>query len=113
MVGIVKAKNLKENKMIFTDKFVLSISEASIFTGISQSTIKRLIEINDFVDGIKITPRRVVFKKSDIENWVNTRPKNKSDIIDNKKTVRCPSNHVELNQAFNNELIETKRKKEL
>ena len=99
--------------MIFTDKFVLSISEASIFTGISQSTIKRLIEINDFVDGIKITPRRVVFKKSDIENWVNTRPKNKSEIIDNKKKVRCPSNHVELNQAFNNELIETKRKKGL
>ena len=99
--------------MIFTDKFVLSISEASIFTGISQSTIKRLIEINDFVDGTKITPRRVVFKKSDIENWVNTRPKKKSEITDNKKKVRCPSNHIELNQSFNDELKEIIRQKEL
>ncbi len=39
--------------MEFNNKFVLSIKEASIFTGISQSTIKRLIVIDDFVEGIK------------------------------------------------------------
>ena len=34
--------------MEFNNKFVLSIKEASIFTGISQSTIKRLIVIDDY-----------------------------------------------------------------
>ena len=56
--------------MELNNKFVLSIKEASIYTGISQSTIKRLIVIDDFVEGIKLTSRRVVYKKTDIENWV-------------------------------------------
>ena len=49
--------------MELNNKFVLSIKEASIYTGISQSTIKRLIVIDDFVEGIKLTSRRVVYKK--------------------------------------------------
>ena len=85
--------------MELNNKFVLSIKEASIFTGISQSTIKRLIVRGEFVEGIKLTSRRVVYKKTDIENWVNKRPKTKSEITFKKK-VRCPSNLPELKQAF-------------
>ena len=48
--------------MELENKFLLSIKEASIFTGLSKSTIKRLMEIDDFVEGIKITARRLVFK---------------------------------------------------
>ena len=77
--------------MNINNKLVLLIKEASIFTGVSKSTLKRLIEIDDFVVGIKITQRRVVFKKSDIENWVNTRPKIQSEIYHSKKKVRCPA----------------------
>ena len=38
--------------MELSNKFLLSIKEASIFTGLSESTIKRLIAIDDFVEGI-------------------------------------------------------------
>ena len=89
--------------MVFTNKFVLSISEASIFTGLSTSSLKRLIQINDFVEGIKVTPRRVVYRKNDIEKWINSRPKSKPHEIFDKKKVKCPVNSNELNQAYMDE----------
>ena len=91
--------------MTFKNKFVLSINEASIYTGISKSTLKRLIKIDDFIEGIKITPRRVVYRKSDLENWINNRPKIKSEVIDKKK-VRCPSTLLELNHAYKTDQLE-------
>ena len=45
--------------MELSNKYLLSIKEASIFTGLSVSTIKRLLVIDDFVEGIKITTRRI------------------------------------------------------
>ena len=97
--------------MELSNKFLLSIKEASIFTGLSVSTIKRLLVIDDFVEGIKITTRRVVFKKSDIENWINTRPKIISEINDNRKKVRCPSSHLELDMAYKIELEQLKHRR--
>ena len=90
--------------MIFSNKFVLSISEVSLFTGLSKSTIKRLVKINDFVEGIKLTPRRVVYRKTDIEKWINSRPKSKPHEIFDKKKVKCPVNINELNQAYMDEV---------
>ena len=99
--------------MELENKFLLSIKEASIFTGLSKSTIKRLMEIDDFVEGIKITARRLVFKKSDIENWINSRPKLMSQISDNKKKVRCPSSSLELDIAYKIELDQLKQRRGL
>ena len=49
--------------MKLENKFLLSFKEASMFTGLSKLTIKRLIEIDDFVECIKLTLRRVIYKK--------------------------------------------------
>ena len=55
----------------------LTIKEVSNLLGISTSTINRLITNGDFPNKIKLSPRRIVFMKNDIENWINTREKNK------------------------------------
>ena len=55
----------------------LTIKEVSNLLGISTSTINRLITNGDFPNKIKLSPRRIVFMKNDIENWIKTREKNK------------------------------------
>ena len=49
----------------------LTIKEASNLIGISVSTINRLIKKGDFPLKIKISPRRIVFMKHQIEEWIN------------------------------------------
>ena len=55
----------------------LTIKEVSNLLGISTSTINRLITNEDFPNKIKLSPRRIVFMKNDIDNWIKTREKNK------------------------------------
>ncbi len=54
-----------ENSPFFT------IQEVSEFLGISISTINRLIKNGDFPQKIKISPRRIVFMKKEIEEWID------------------------------------------
>jgi len=54
----------------------LSIKEVSQLLGISISTINRLIKRGDFPPKIKISPRRIVFMKKQIQEWID---KKKSD----------------------------------
>ena len=54
----------------------LSIKEVSELLGISVSTINRLIKRGDFPPKIKISPRRIVFMKKQIQEWID---KKKSD----------------------------------
>ena len=49
----------------------LTIKEASNLIGISVSTINRLIKKGDFPPKIKISPRRIVFMKEQIEEWID------------------------------------------
>ena len=49
----------------------LTIKEVSKLIGISVSTINRLIKKGDFPPKIKISPRRIVFMKHQIEEWIN------------------------------------------
>ena len=87
----------------------MSINNVSNYIGISTSSIKRLIEVNDFVEGIQITTRRVVYRTKDIQNWVDRRSKNTNpEVIGVKKKVRCPSTPIEVNQAYDQELAELK-----
>ncbi len=49
----------------------LTIKEVSEFLGISVSTINRLITNGDFPPKIKISPRRIVFMRNPIQEWLD------------------------------------------
>ena len=56
-----------ENSPFFT------IQEVSEFLGISISTINRLIQKGEFPPKVKISPRRIVFMKSEIDEWIKSK----------------------------------------
>ena len=56
-----------QNSPLFT------IQEVSEFLGISVSTINRLVKIGDFPPKVKITPRRIVFMKNEIDEWIKSK----------------------------------------
>ena len=51
----------------------LTIKEVSKLLGLSVSTINRLVKKGDFPLKIKISPKRMVFMKKEIEEWINSR----------------------------------------
>ena len=57
----------KDNSPFFT------IQEVSEFLGISTSTINRLIKKGDFPPKVKISPRRIVFMKKEIDDWIDAK----------------------------------------
>ena len=60
----------RDNSPFFT------IQEVSEFLGISTSTINRLVKKGDFPPKVKISPRRIVFMKYEIDEWINTKRDN-------------------------------------
>ena len=50
----------------------LTIKEVSKLIGLSVSTINRLVKKGDFPSKVKISPRRMVFMKKEIEKWINS-----------------------------------------
>tara|TARA_B100001121_G_C18423097_1_gene495625 strand:+ start:175 stop:363 length:189 start_codon:yes stop_codon:yes gene_type:complete len=57
----------KDNSPFFT------IQEVSEFLGISTSTINRLVKKGDFPQKVKISPRRIVFMKKEIDDWIDAK----------------------------------------
>ena len=51
----------------------LTIKEVSKLIGLSVSTINRLVKKEEFPPKIKISPRRMVFMKSQIQKWIDSR----------------------------------------
>ena len=51
----------------------ITIKEVSKLIGLSVSTINRLVKKRDFPSKVKISPRRMVFMKKEIEEWINSR----------------------------------------
>ena len=51
----------------------LIIKEVSKLIGLSVSTINRLVKNETFSQKVKISPRRMVFMKKEIEEWINSR----------------------------------------
>ena len=49
----------------------VNIKEVSELLGISVSTINRLIKRGECPTKVKISPRRIVFMKYQIEDWIN------------------------------------------
>ena len=54
----------------------LTIKEVSEMLGISVSTINRLIKKGEFPSKVKISPRRMVFMKKEIDVWIENRRNN-------------------------------------
>ncbi len=57
------------------DKPFLTIKEVSNLIGLSVSTINRLVKKGEFPPKVKISPRRMVFMKDEIEDWIFQRTK--------------------------------------
>ncbi len=53
----------------------LTIKDASNLLGRSVSTINRLTKKGDFPPKIKLSPRRIVFMKTEIHEWINNKSK--------------------------------------
>ena len=53
----------------------LTIKEVSKLLGLSVSTINRLVKKGDFPLKVKISPRRMVFMKYQIQEWVDKKRK--------------------------------------
>ena len=49
----------------------LTIKEVSKLIGLSVSTINRLVKKGDFPSKVKISSRRMVFMKEQIEEWID------------------------------------------
>ena len=47
-----------------------TIQEVSEFLGISISTINRLVKEGDFPPKVKLSPRRMVFMRREIDEWI-------------------------------------------
>ncbi len=54
----------------------LSIKEVSELLGISVSTINRLIKRGDFPPKIKISPKRMIFMKREVDEWIKSKKDN-------------------------------------
>ena len=54
----------------------LTMKEVSDLLGISVSTIDRLIKRGQFPLKVKLSPRRKVFLRSEIDEWIKTRENN-------------------------------------
>ena len=50
-----------------------TIQEVSEFLGISISTINRLVKEGDFPPKVKLSPRRMVFMKREIDEWIENK----------------------------------------
>ena len=51
----------------------LTMKEVSDLLGISISTINRLIKKGEFPQKVKISPRRMVFMKREIDEWIESK----------------------------------------
>ena len=62
--------------MNIQNRLFLTIKEVSELLGISVSTINRLIKNVDFPPKIKISPRRMVFMRKQIGEWIENQSNN-------------------------------------
>ena len=51
----------------------ITIKEVSELLGISVSTINRLIKRGDFPQKIKTSPKRMIFMKREIDEWIKSK----------------------------------------
>ena len=54
---------------------LLRRSEIEVKTGLTRSTIYRLMRAGEFPEPLKIGPRAVRWRATEIENWIAERPR--------------------------------------
>ena len=67
---------------------ILRLPEVSQATGLSRSTIYRLVQAGNFPPSLKLTPRTIGWYSTDIETWIAARAATSKDQADDKKTYR-------------------------
>ena len=99
--------------MSLNEKYTLSVKEVSEFISLSVSSIKRLIEIGDFVQGINITQNRIAYKRKDIEEWIDNREKKLDPEVSKKKRkIKCPQTLQEIDDALSNQITKLKSERQ-
>ena len=76
--------------------YILSPKEASLYCGLSLSTLSRLRQIQDFPEAIRLGMRRIGFIKADIDEWLEKRRLRYSDKCLSKKKVKAPQTAQDL-----------------
>ena len=90
-------------------KKVMSMSEVVEYTSLSRATIYRRRKIQDFPEPISLTTFRIAFRTSDVDDWLETRPKKLTpEVVENKRRVRCPLTPSEMDEARLRECAELK-----
>ena len=52
---------------------LLTLRQASEAVGLSETTVRRLVQKEDFAPCIDLTPGRLMFRESDINAWINSK----------------------------------------
>ena len=90
-------------------KKVMSMSEVVKYTSLSRATIYRHRKIQDFPEPISLTTSRIVFWTSDVDDWLENRPKKLTpEVVESKRRVRCPLTPSEMDEARLRECAELK-----
>lgn len=90
-------------------KKVMSMSEVVKYTSLSRATIYRHRKIQDFPEPISLTTSRIVFWTSDVDDWLENRPKKLNpEVVESKRGVRCPLTPSEMDEARLRECAELK-----
>ena len=90
-------------------KKVMSMSEVVKYTSLSRATIYRHCKIQDFPEPISLTTSRIVFWTSDVDDWLENRPKKLNpEVVESKRRVRCPLTPSEMDEARLRECAELK-----
>ena len=90
-------------------KKVMSMSEVVKYTSLSRATIYRHRKIQDFPEPISLTTSRIVFWTSDVDDWLENRPKKLNpEVVESKRRVRCPLTPSEMEEARLRECAELK-----
>ena len=78
---------------------ILSLKQAAEYISLSKATINRRRNIGDFPVAIQLGGNRIGFLMEEIDEWINSRPREKApEVNDNKKSVRCPTTIEELDR---------------
>lgn len=57
------------------DVQLLRVRDIVRLTSLSRATLNRLVRAGDFPQAVRITQRVVVWRKRDVVNWLESRPK--------------------------------------
>ena len=76
------------------------MSEVVEYTSLSRATIYRRRKIQDFPEPISLTTSRIAFRTSDVDDWLENRPKKLNpEVVESKRRVRCPLTPSEMDEA--------------